>query len=447
MIKSEVLDLWEQSLQILQKKINKYSFETMLKSLKPLGYHENTVIIEAPSYFTRDWLRDRYAPVIKEVFQHILNKDIDVKFLISSEISDMQIFTNKTHSEKNIDELSFTHFNPKYSFENFVIGTGNRFAHAACLAVAESPSKTYNPLFIYGGAGLGKTHLMQAIGRFILENHNRMKVSYVTSEKFTNELINSIRDSNTNDFRNKYRSMDILLVDDIQFLAGKESTQEEFFHTFNTLYEANRQIIISSDRPPKEIPTLEDRLRSRFEWGLITDIQPPDLETRIAILRKKGQIENLQVPDDTISYIANKIQSNIRVLEGALIRVVAYASLYNKEINPELAAKVLKDILPPEKPTEITVELIQQVVSDYYKLRQEDFKTKRRTSAISFPRQIAMYLTKELTDLSLPKIGDSFGGRDHTTVLHACNKISNMLQNDYSLQSTIAELIERIKNS
>lgn len=444
MIKSEVLDLWEQSIKILQKKINKYSFETLLKSLKPLGCHENTVIIEAPSYFTRDWLRDRYAPLIKEVFQQILNKDIDVKFLISSEISDIQTLSNKI--EKNTKDSSLTHFNPKYSFENFVIGTGNRFAHAACLAVAESPAKTYNPLFIYGGAGLGKTHLMQAIGKFIIENHNSMKVSYVTSEKFTNELINSIRDYNTNDFRNKYRSMDILLVDDIQFLAGKESTQEEFFHTFNTLYEANRQIIISSDRPPKEIPTLEDRLRSRFEWGLITDIQPPDLETRIAILRKKGQIENLQVPDDTIFYIANKIQSNIRVLEGALIRVVAYASLYNEEINPEMAARVLKDILPPEKPVEITVELIQKITCDYFKLRPEDLKTKRRTTAISYPRQIAMYLTKELTDLSLPKIGDSFGGRDHTTVLHACNKISNLLQKDYTLQNTITELIKKIKN-
>ncbi|OPX89590.1 MAG: Chromosomal replication initiator protein DnaA [Pelotomaculum sp. PtaB.Bin117] len=446
MIKSEVQDLWDQSLQILQKKINKYSFETLLKSLKPLGCHENTIIIEAPSYFTRDWLSDRYAPLIKEVFQNILNKDIDVKFLISSEISDIAS-SNKKQNDKNTDDLSSTHFNPKYSFKNFVIGNSNRFAHAACLAVAESPSKTYNPLFIYGGAGLGKTHLMQAIGWFILENHNRMKVSYVTSEKFTNELINSIRDYNTNDFRNKYRNMDILLVDDIQFLAGKESTQEEFFHTFNSLYEDNRQIIISSDRPPKEIPTLEDRLRSRFEWGLITDIQPPDLETRIAILRKKGQLENLQVPDDTISYIADKIQSNIRVLEGALIKVIAYASLYNEEITPELAAKVLKDILPPEKPTEITVELIQQVVSSYYNLRQEDFKAKRRTTAISFPRQIAMYLTKELTDLSLPKIGDFFGGRDHTTVLHACNKISNKLQEDYTLQNVIAELVKKIKNS
>ncbi|WP_277443017.1 chromosomal replication initiator protein DnaA [Pelotomaculum isophthalicicum] len=445
-MKSEVQDLWDQSLKILQKKINKYSFETLLKSLKPLGCHENTIIIEAPSYFTRDWLKDRYAPLIKEVFQSILNKDIDVKFLISSEIFDINS-SNKKQNDKNIDELSSTHFNPKYSFKNFVIGNGNRFAHAACLAVAESPSKAYNPLFIYGGAGLGKTHLMQAIGWFILENHNRMKVSYVTSEKFTNELINSIRDYNTNDFRNKYRSMDILLVDDIQFLAGKESTQEEFFHTFNSLYEDNRQIIISSDRPPKEIPTLEDRLRSRFEWGLITDIQAPDLETRIAILRKKGQLENLHVPDDTISYIADKIQSNIRVLEGALIRVVAYASLYNEEISPELAAKVLKDILPPEKPTEITVELIQQVVSKYYSLRQEDFKAKRRTSAISYPRQIAMYLTKELTDLSLPKIGEFFGGRDHTTVLHACNKISNKLQEDYTLQNIITELIKQIKNS
>lgn len=446
MIKSEIQKIWDQSLQILQKKVDKYSFETLLKSLKPMGYHENTIIIEAPSYFTREWLNDRYVPMFKGVFQDILKKDIDIKFLISSEFSDI-ITSNKKQKEKDNNNVPLNYLNPKYNFKNFVIGNSNRFAHAACLAVAKSPAKAYNPLFIYGGAGLGKTHLMQAIGTFILENHSNMRVSYVTSEKFTNDLINSIKDYNTNIFRNKYRSMDILLIDDIQFLAGKESTQEEFFHTFNTLYEDNRQIIISSDRPPKEIPTLEERLRSRFEWGLITDIQPPDLETRIAILRKKGQLENLRVPDDTISLIADRIHSNIRVLEGALTTVVAYASLHNEEINPELALNVLKDVLPPEKPKQITTELIQQVVAVYYNIRQEDLKAKRRTFNISHPRQIAMYLTKELTDLSLPKIGNCFGGRDHTTVMHACGKISKNLKEDSSLQNTITELIKKIKGS
>jgi len=447
MVTSEFTELWEQSLQVLQKKLNKYSFDTWLKALKPIGYYNNTFFIEAPNHFSREWISDRYSPLIREVFHNILKKDVNVKFLTSNEVHDFHLQPQDKVPENNFIEQPSAIFNPKYSFENFVIGNSNRFAHAACLAVAESPAKTYNPLFIYGGAGLGKTHLMQAIGKYILEHHNNVKVSYVTSEKFTNELINSIRDYRTDDFRNKYRSMDILLVDDIQFLAGKESTQEEFFHTFNTLYESNRQIIISSDRPPKEIPTLEDRLRSRFEWGLITDIQPPDIETRIAILRKKGQLENLHVPDDVISYIAHKIHSNIRVLEGALTRVVAYASLNNEEITLEMAVKVLKDVLPDNKPVEITVELIQQVVSNFYNIRCEDLKSKKRPVSVAFPRQLAMYLTRELLDLSLPKIGDAFGGRDHTTVMHACDKISAMLQKDSALQSTVKELIECITNN
>ncbi|OPX88303.1 MAG: Chromosomal replication initiator protein DnaA [Pelotomaculum sp. PtaB.Bin104] len=447
MLNNEVQELWEQTLKILQKKLNNNSFETWIKVLQPLGYNENTVFLEAPSHFSRDWLSERYLPLIKEVLQEILKKDIGVKFLTSSETLDLKPSPNNKTPEKNSEETpSIAYFNPKYSFENFIIGSSNRFAHAACLAVAEAPAKTYNPLFIYGGAGLGKTHLMQAIGKYILENNSGMKVSYVTSEKFTNELINSIRDYKTNNFRNKYRSMDILLIDDIQFLAGKESTQEEFFHTFNTLYEASSQIIISSDRPPKEIPTLEDRLRSRFEWGLITDIQPPDLETRIAILRKKGQMDNLYVPDDVIYYIAQKIHSNIRVLEGALIKIAAFASLNNEAINQEMAAKVLKDMLPDHKPVAVTIELIQQVVADYFKIRFEDLKAKKRTMTVAYPRQIAMYLTREMIDTSLPKIGEAFGGRDHTTVMHACDKINTKLQNDQALQNTIASLIERIKN-
>ncbi|BAF58182.1 ATPase [Pelotomaculum thermopropionicum SI] len=446
MVKSEVIDLWEKALQFLEKKINRHSFETWLKPLKPLGYHENTVIIEVPNHFSREWLNERYAPLIKNIFRHILEQDIGVQFLLSGEVSVVESDPLKKAVKNNFEEASTIHLNPKYTFDTFVVGNSNRFAHAACLAVAESPAKAYNPLFIYGGVGLGKTHLMHAIGQHILEHSNKMKVSYVTSEKFTNELINAIKDDKTVEFRNKYRGMDILLVDDIQFLAGKERTQEEFFHTFNTLYEANKQIIISSDRPPKEIPTLEDRLRSRFEWGLITDIQPPDLETRIAILRKKSQQENLFVPDDTIFYIANRIQSNIRELEGALIRVIAYASLNGKEISPELAAEVLKDILPPEKPRQITVELIQEVVAGYYNIRVEDFKSKNRSRAVAFPRQVAMYLARELTDLSLPKIGEYFGGRDHTTVIHAYEKINNELNIDMSLQESIKQLISKIEN-
>ena len=444
MTKSEVWDIWAQSLQKLQNNIDGYSYENLLKSLKPAGFHENTILIETPYHFNKDWLNDRYAPSFEKVIFELIKKDIRIKFVVKSELPDVYSDSFK----RDYMEASSPSFNPKYIFENFVIGASNRFAHAACLSVADLPSYTYNPLFIYGGAGLGKTHLMQAIGQRILTKYSDMKVSYVTSETFTNQLIDSIKDNNTNEFRNRYRSIDILLIDDIQFIAGKESTQEEFFHTFNTLYEDNRQIIISSDRPPKEIPTLEERLRSRFEWGLISDIQPPDLETRIAILRKKGQMEHVHMPDDTVAYIADNIQSNIRALEGAFTKIVAHASLSGEEISPELAEKVLKDILSPSKPATITVDLIQEIVSAYFNIRLEDLKAKRRTSAISHPRHIAMYITSELLpNVSQAKIGEYFGGRNHATVIHACNKIESMLKDDVSLQNDVSLLIRKINNS
>ena len=446
MLRSEVVSLWEKALKILERRLNKNSFDTWLKPLKPLGCHDNTIIIEVPNNFSRGWLSDRYAPLLKNVFQNITKQDVGVQFLLSSEIPEIKNDSFKKAPGKTIENPHSSPLNPKYTFDTFIIGNSNRFTHAASFAVAESPAKAYNPLFIYGGVGLGKTHLMHAIGQFIMEHNSKLKVFYVTSEKFTNELINSIRDDKTVEFRNKYRGMDILLVDDIQFLAGKERTQEEFFHTFNTLYEANKQIIISSDRPPREIPTLEDRLRSRFEWGLITDIQPPDLETRIAILRKKSQLENLTVPDDTLVFIANKIQSNIRMLEGALNRVVARSSFNGEEINPEMAADVLKDIIP-NRPRPITIPLIQEVVAEFYSLKIEDFKSKKRNRSISFPRQIAMYLSRELTDSSLPQIGNSFGGRDHTTVIHAIEKINNELTKNIVFQETIKDLITLIKKS
>jgi chromosomal replication initiator protein len=335
--------------------------------------------------------------------------------------------------------------NPKYTFDTFVIGAGNRFAHAASLAVAEQPAKAYNPLFIYGGVGLGKTHLMHAIGHYILEHNPRCRVLYLSSEKFTNEFINAIRDNRGEEFRLKYRNIDILLIDDIQFIAGKEQTQEEFFHTFNALHEAHKQIIISSDRQPKEIPTLEERLRSRFEWGLITDIQPPDLETRVAILRKKAKAENLDIPNEAIMYIANHINTNIRELEGALIRVIAYSSLVNEDITAHLAAQALKDIIPASRPKTITIQDIQQVVGEYFGMKIEDFKARKRTKAIAFPRQVAMYLSRELTDLSLPKIGEAFGGRDHTTVIHAHEKIAQTIESDHELYKIIQNLTEKIK--
>lgn len=432
---------WDQVLILLEKQLNKHSFDTWLAKCKPVAFYDNRVIIEVPDHFSKSWLADRYAPIIKQAYEAILHKDVSLQFILAGQELDQPSKPRERSNEDNYVNI----LNPRYTFDTFVIGNSNRFAHAASLAVAESPAKAYNPLFIYGGVGLGKTHLMHAIGHYILEYNYGLKVAYVTSEKFTNELINSIRDDQTVEFRNKYRSMDILLIDDIQFLEKKERTQEEFFHTFNTLYEANKQIIISSDRPPKEIATLEDRLRSRFEWGLITDIQSPDYETRVAILRKKAQLEELNnISDDTIAFIADKVNSNIRELEGALIRVTAFSKLEKREATPQLAAEILKDVIAPSKPKIITVPLIMQIVADFYGLRIEDLKAKKRTRSVAFPRQVAMFLTRELTDLSLPKIGDEFGGRDHTTVLHAFDKILTDLSNDPVLNETVKELRKRI---
>ena len=337
-----------------------------------------------------------------------------------------------------------SNLNPRYVFNSFVVGNSNRMAHAAALAVAEAPARAYNPLFLYGGVGLGKTHLMHSIAHYILEQNPSAKVLYASSEKFTNELINSIRDDKNEAFRNKYRNIDVLLIDDIQFIAGKERTQEEFFHTFNTLHEANKQIIISSDRPPKEIETLEDRLRSRFEWGLIADIQSPDLETRIAILRKKAELESLSVPEDVLLFIAKTVVSNIRELEGALNRILAFSSLANRPITVELANEALKDLISKDKPKIITADYIQEIVADYFHLKVDELKSAKRTRNIAYPRQIAMYLCRKLTDLSLPKIGEKFGGRDHTTIIHGFEKISKDLTKDMELSQIITELENKI---
>jgi len=344
------------------------------------------------------------------------------------------------------DEVSPGVLNPRYTFDTFVVGNSNRFAHAASLAVAEAPARAYNPLFIYGGVGLGKTHLMQAIGHYVLEHNPGYKVVYVTSEKFTNDLINAIGKKAMAEFRDRYRNIDVLLVDDIQFVAGKESTQEEFFHTFNALYEANKQIVMSSDRPPKEIPTLEERLRSRFEWGLTTDIQPPDLETRIAILRKKAASESLEIPEEVLSYIANRIHSNIRELEGALNRVIAVASLSRRSVSVEIAEEALKDIVGSPRQRQVTIEMIQAAVANHYSIKVADMRGKKRTRAVTVPRQIAMYLARELTDASLPRIGEEFGGRDHTTVLHAYEKVQRMLQKNPSLQRDVNQIIQELQN-
>lgn len=436
-------DLWNNVLAQAEQKISKPSFETWLKSTKLLSHQNSTVTIAAPNSFARDWLENYYVHLITGILTELTGQDLLIKFVVQQDRdSDDFDLPAPIIQAKNSDnqEISTGMLNPKYTFETFVIGSGNRFAHAASLAVAEAPAKAYNPFFIYGGVGLGKTHLMHAIGHYVLEHNPGAKVVYLSSEKFTNEFINSIRDNKAIDFRNKYRNVDVLLIDDIQFLAGKESTQEEFFHTFNTLHEESKQIVISSDRPPKEIPTLEDRLRSRFEWGLITDIAPPDLETRIAILRKKAKADGLDIPNEVMLYIANQIDSNIRELEGALIRVVAYSSLANKDITADLAAEALKDIMPNAKPRMITILDIQHAVGEHYHIRLEDFTAKKRTKSIAFPRQVAMYLSRELTDFSLPKIGEEFGGRDHTTVIHAHEKIGSMLKNDQQLQQDIKQI-------
>lgn len=441
--------LWEKTLNIIKGEMSEVSFNTWIKSCEPISISSDTIKISVPNSFTQDILEKRYKDLVANSIKAICSKLYNIEFLIASDLQPQE----KSNSQNNIrekqkvivvnDEMSTT-LNPKYTFDSFVIGNSNRFAHAASLAVAESPAKAYNPLFIYGGVGLGKTHLMHAIGHYVLQNNPSAKVVYVSSEKFTNELINSIKDDKNEEFRNKYRNVDILLIDDIQFIAGKERTQEEFFHTFNDLHDSNKQIILSSDRPPKEIPTLEDRLRSRFEWGLIADIQAPDFETRMAILKKKADVENLNVANEVMVYIATKIKSNIRELEGALIRIIAYSSLTNRDVTVELASEALKDIISKKQGKNITIDIIQDIVSSYFNLRIEELKSQRRTRNVAYPRQIAMYLSRKLTDMSLPKIGEEFGGRDHTTVIHAYEKISDNLTKDESLQHTIADITKKL---
>ena len=437
----DIVSLWEKTLQLIKGEVSTASFNAFFKEIKPLKQISNELIFLAPNEFIQNILENRYLNLIESCVSQLSLKKYQIKFILDErEIQD----TNEEHKSNTIKK-SYPNLNPKYTFDTFVIGNSNRFAHAACVAVAASPAKAYNPLFLYGGVGLGKTHLMHAIGHHIMCQQEDPKVVYVSSEKFTNELINSIKNDKNEEFRNKYRNVDVLLIDDIQFIAGKEGTQEEFFHTFNALHEANKQIIISSDRPPKEIPTLEDRLRSRFEMGLITDIQPPDFETRIAILRKKAQLENINVPNEVMTYIAKYIKSNIRELEGALTRVVAYSSLTNKNISLELATEALKDIISSPKSEEITVNIIKEKVSEAFNIKMDDFNSKKRTRTIAYPRQIAMYICRELTDLSLPKIGSEFGGRDHTTVIHAHDKISKDIEENQQIKEKIDKIISDLK--
>ncbi|MDD3268226.1 MAG: chromosomal replication initiator protein DnaA [Syntrophomonadaceae bacterium] len=421
--------VWKRLLEMVQQDIGSTSFDIWFSKVKFNSFRNDRFYVTVPDSLTKEWIESRYLDVMQTKLRSLTNQNIA-----------LQISTQSSFEKDDF----FTQLNPKYTFDTFVVGNSNRFAHAACYAVGESPFKAYNPLFIYGGVGLGKTHLMQAIGHHILSKKPSCVVMYVSSEQFTNDLIMSIKDDTTSSFRNKYRTIDVLLVDDIQFLAGKERTQEEFFHTFNTLYEANKQVVISSDRPPRNIPTLEDRLRSRFEWGLITDIQPPDLETRIAILRKKAQGDDLNIPYDILDYIANYIDSNIRELEGALVRLIAYATINNKVLDMNTAAEALKDILPPPRPRKITIETIQKTVSAHYGIEMNEFLSKKRNKHLVYPRQIAMYLCRQLTDASFPQIGEQFGGRDHTTVMHAVDKLDKELLVSPELKITLDTLCKKI---
>ncbi|MFZ7119745.1 MAG: chromosomal replication initiator protein DnaA [Eubacteriaceae bacterium] len=435
--------LWNDTLQIIKEELTQVSFETWLKRIEPISYYDNTIVLGVENDFTKGILEARYSVLITNALKHVTGKNLIVEFVIPSTAT----IENNKETYNNNEIIINTNLNPKYTFDTFVIGESNRFAHAASVAVAEAPAQRYNPLFIYGGVGLGKTHLMHAIGHYTLEQWPNKKIVYVSCEKFTNDFIDSIQNKNNVSFRNKYRNVDVLLIDDIQFIAGKEGTQEEFFHTFNALHEANKQIVISSDRPPKEIPTLEERLRSRFEWGLITDIQAPDLETRIAILKKKANSERLNIPNDVLIFIANKIQSNIRELEGALIRVNAFSRLTNQGISVDLANEALKDIISSNKPEIITVSLIKEITAKYFNIEVENFNLKKRTRAIAYPRQVAMYLTRELTDLSLPKIGEDFGGRDHSTVIHACDKINKDIENNFDFKNLIQKISKEIQGN
>lgn len=433
---SELSTLWSLILSDISKELSKPSFETWFASTRPLSLKEQRLVIAVPNDFAREWIQDRYKKAIIRKLNSITSSNYEVDFVVVADFVDFDgegdypvEVPAAAGRDVNTDNSKESFFNPRYTFGSFVVGPCNRLSHAASLAVAESPSKAYNPFFIYGGVGLGKTHLLHAIGQYILKHHNLKNILYCSSEKFTNDFINAIRDNKTVEFRNHYRNIDVLLIDDIQFLARKEQTQEEFFHTFNTLHNLNRQIVVSSDRPPKEIPTLEDRLRSRFEWGLITDIQPPDLETRIAILKKKSLMEDFDISDDVLHHIASKVENNIRELEGALIRIVAYASLSSSKITLELTDEALKNVIFTAK-KEIPVDRIITLVAEHFYLTPEELRSKRRTRDIAFARQTAMFLTRELTELSLPKIGEEFGGRDHTTVLHAIRKINKLITDD-----------------
>ncbi len=443
-------NLWDEISRRLRDTLNETTYATWFGDAGPGELSSDAFSLVVPNDFTREWIEGHFLGFVRVAARDALGREVRVVLTVRDEESPLpeapaDLAVTPAEPGEARDAVART--NPKYTFDNFVIGASNRFAHAAALAVAEAPAQAYNPLFIYGGTGLGKTHLLQAISAYVSEHSHNLTTRYVTSETFTNDFINSLRDKRIEGFKHRYRAYDVLLVDDIQFLEGKERFQEEFFHTFNSLYEAGRQIVISSDRPPKEIATLEDRLRSRFEWGLITDIQPPDVETRIAILRKKVNTDAIGVDDpDVLTFIAERVMTNIRELEGALTRVVAFSSLTGLPLTVDLAEQVLRDLFPTHAGiSQVTISRIQEEVCERFGLSVDELVSARRSQAVSYPRHVAMYLSRELTDASLPKIGKEFGGRDHTTVMHATSKITRMISEDRSVYNLVQDLTARIK--
>ena len=433
--------LWEKVMDLLREQIPRASFDFWFVPIEPCDLVQDKIYLIAKQEFSIGFIRNNYGDTISSALTIASGKPMSFELCLEYK-EEVAAPVAPPVLSPNAGSL-----NPKYTFSTFVIGNSNRLAHAAATAVAQNPAKAYNPLFLFGGVGLGKTHLMHAVGHAILEKNPDARILYITSENFTNELIRAITSNTNEEFRRRFRSVDLLMVDDIQFLASKEQTQEEFFHTFNALHESGKQIIISSDKPPKEIPTLEERLRSRFEWGLLADINKPDLETRIAILRKKAELENLDVPESVNIYIATKIESNIRELEGSLNRVLAYAQLSKAPVSEELAEVALRNMLPVKDPRRITIDLIMAIVAEDYNVSVEDLKSKKRNREITIPRQIAMYLVRDMNGASLPRIGAEFGGRDHTTVIYACDKVAEDMRRDSALRISIGELKQRIQGT
>lgn len=441
-----IKDLWDKAAEVIEAKVGGQTFDLWFRPIKPLKIQNDQIVLEVPNRFFKEWIEDHYQDQVTEVFGGLLEKEVSVKLKVFEKQEDPSLRRMETKRENRRAKLASRgiFLNPKFVFDTFVIGPSNQFAHAAARAVADSPGKVYNPLFIYGGVGLGKTHLMNAIGNLVIDKRPDIKVLYAPAEQFTNEFVYSMRNDKMSEFKEKYRNLDVLLIDDIQFIAGKTGTQEELFHTFNSLYDTHKQIVFSSDRPPKDIAPITERLRSRFGMGLIADIQIPDIETKMAILGKKSEMEGIHLPQDVIFFLSSKIKSNIRDLEACMIRLGALSSLSGKEITVEMAQEVLKDLIHDEERA-VTVDFIQKKVCEYYGLKLQDIKARKRTRDIAFPRQVAMYLSKMLTESSLSEIGKSFGGKDHSTVIHACKLVEERRKRDEEFNKKLDYLIKKIK--